>query len=74
MRLSYPLCALGGALALAGCSSTGTNQYQADFDRLEADCRAREGILVPTGKMSGRPQVDNACRITGGPSDRIQRD
>lgn len=74
MRLSYLLCALGGALALMGCAGTGVNQYQADLDKLDADCRAREGILVPTGQMTGRPQVDNVCRITGGPSDRIRRE
>lgn len=73
MRASYLLCAVGGALALASCASTGTNQYQEDFDKLEAECTARDGILVPTGRLSGRPQLDNVCRINSGPSDRIRR-
>ena len=36
--------------------------------QLEADCTARGGILTPTQQQTGRPQTDNACRITGGAS------
>jgi len=53
---------------LAACASTGQNTYQADFNRLDADCTARGGILTPTGAQTGRPQTEYACRITGGAS------
>lgn len=56
--------------SLVGCASgpAGPNSYSAELDRLEADCRAREGILTPTGSQSGHPQRDYACKITGGAS------
>ncbi|MDP3802103.1 hypothetical protein [Brevundimonas sp.] len=56
-------------LVLAGCASTGATGSDNDtVQRLAADCRARGGVLVPSGEATGRPQVDNACRITGGAS------
>jgi len=56
--------------ALVGCASgpAGPNSYSAEFDRLEADCKARDGILTPTGSQSGYPQRDYACKIIGGAS------
>lgn len=55
--------------ALAACgTTTGKSQYRQDFDRLEAGCTAREGILTPTGAQTGRPETEYACRITGGAS------
>ena len=54
-------------LALAACASgRPLPTYQQDMDRLDAECRARDGILTPTGAQTGRPQTDYACRITGG--------
>ena len=57
------------ALALAACASTGgENRYVSALDRLTADCKARGGILAPTGVSTGRPETENVCRITGGAS------
>jgi len=63
------------ATLIAGCATDGgTNRYQTELDELEASCRTRGGILQPTGAPRGsRPQEDYFCRITGGPSDRLQR-
>jgi hypothetical protein len=60
------------AVALSACASgMGQTRYQAELEELAADCRARGGILSPTGSQSGRPQLDNVCRITGQPSSRL---
>jgi len=65
------LIALPAALALSACAgAAGSNHYQTELERLEADCTARGGILAPTGQQSGRPQLDNVCKITGQPSAR----
>ncbi len=58
------------AVSLVGCASSGagSNSYSAQFDQLEAYCKARDGILTPTGSQSGHPQRDYACKITGGAS------
>lgn len=56
-------------LALAACAPTmGSSHYADELQQLSDSCEARGGILVPTGQQSGRPQNDNVCRITGGPS------
>ncbi|CAN5230157.1 hypothetical protein BH09PSE1_BH09PSE1_28780 [soil metagenome] len=57
-------------VGLAACASTGQPQetYGAATDRLAADCQARGGILTPTGGVTGRPETDNVCRISGGGS------
>lgn len=56
-------------LGLAACASTGTSRYSEELRQLDADCRARGGILAPTGgPTTGRPQTDNVCKITGGAS------
>ena len=66
--------ALAGLVLLAGCASTGgTSRYQAELDRLDADCRARDGILQPTGSQSANPARDYVCRITGGASRLTDR-
>ena len=60
------------ALTLSACASTmGTGHYQTELERLTAECEARGGILSPTGTQSGRPQLDNVCKITGQPSPRV---
>lgn len=57
------------ALALSACASgMGADQYGSELQRLAADCEARGGILSPTGQQSGRPQLDNVCKITALPS------
>lgn len=56
-------------LAATGCAPTvGENRYNSDLQRLTEQCEARGGILSPTGQQSSRPQNDNVCKITGGPS------
>jgi len=57
------------ALTLSACASTGGPSHeQADMQRMSADCQARGGILSPTGQLTGRPQIDYACKISGGAS------
>ncbi|NJC40988.1 putative hemolysin [Brevundimonas alba] len=65
------LIVAASALTLSACASgMGSNHYQSEFERLSADCTARGGILSPTGQQSGRPQLDNVCKVTGQPSNR----
>jgi hypothetical protein len=57
--------------ALSGCASTnqGVGSYSDQLRELADSCEARGGILAPRpGPQSGRPEVDNVCRITGGAS------
>ena len=59
------------AMALSACASgMGETRYETEYQRLAADCAARGGILSPTGSQSGRPQLDNVCKVTGQPSTR----
>jgi uncharacterized lipoprotein len=54
---------------LAACASSGgKSQYQQDYDRLDAACTERQGMLTPTGGLTGHPETDYACKITGGAS------
>ena len=72
MRIVH-FAAPAALLMLSACASgMGESRYQSDFERLSADCEARGGILSPTGQQSGRPQLDNVCKITGQPSDRVR--
>ncbi|MGH7027642.1 hypothetical protein [Brevundimonas sp.] len=65
------LAALAAPLALGACATGKTHPtYQQELDKLSAECTARGGILSPTGSMTGRPQTDNVCKITG-PATRI---
>lgn len=67
MRPLIPAAAV--LLALAACApTTGTSRYADELKTLSDTCEARGGILSPTGEQTGRPQTDNICRITGGPS------
>lgn len=60
------LFALVIASALAGCApTTAKGQYQRDFERLDASCKERQGILVATSGNTGHPETDYACRISG---------
>ena len=62
--------------ALVGCASTTgidrAESYSSELDQLSADCEERGGILATTGQQTGRPQTDNVCKTTGGPSDRLR--
>jgi hypothetical protein len=53
-------------LSLSACSTAGTDTYISDLQRLSDSCRARGGILAPTGSQSGRAETDNVCEIRGG--------
>lgn len=62
-------------LGLAACASTGVeNRYLQEERQLAENCRSQGGILAPTGQTTGRPQVDNVCRITGGASRLTSQD
>lgn len=63
------------ATLIAGCATDGgPNRYQTELNELEASCQARGGILQSTGSARlARPQEDYVCRVTGGPSERLQR-
>lgn len=51
-------------LSLAACATEGPGRYQAEYDQLAADCRARGGVLIPTGgEPTGHPQTEYACRL-----------
>ena len=58
------------AVALSACASGAPLETLAERRAdLAQDCRERGGILVPSGgPLTGRPEVDNHCRITGGGS------
>lgn len=63
-------------LGLSACASAGAgeNRYANDLQRLSDDCKARGGILAPTGQTTGRVETENVCRITGGASPRTSQD
>ena len=49
---------------LAACASMGdTNDYQSEVDRLDADCRAKGGILQPTGSPSANAGAAHVCVV-----------
>ena len=59
------LFALTAVTLLAGCATPyGPSRTATENARLSADCAARGGILVPSGRpMTGYPAVDNVCNI-----------
>lgn len=78
MRILPPI-ALSAALTLAACASTGEGEtYQQEYDRLNASCEARGGMLVPSSNpTSGRPAIDYVCDIRDGgrlAAERANRD
>ena len=56
------------ALGLSACAGGAPVETSAEeLQRLSDECRARGGILVPSGRpREGRPAVDNFCQIRGG--------
>ena len=71
MRIVLFAAAAALALTLSACASDmGPNHYQTQMERLAADCAARGGVLSPPGSQSGRPQLDNVCKVTAQPSNR----
>jgi hypothetical protein len=57
-----------GACASAPHGQTAQNSSQREIDRLDSQCKARGGMLVPSGRMTGREPLDNVCKINGGAS------
>lgn len=70
MRHPALLFALSATVLTAGLSACAggppQDSYMSRTDKLADDCRARGGILISTGDQTGRPETDNACKITGG--------
>ena len=60
--------AAAAALLLTGCATGAPVASAAErLAELEQACRARGGVLAPSGgPPTGRPEVDNHCRIVGG--------
>ena len=55
-------------LLLSACASSTVspeNTYSNQLRRLADDCRARGGILSPTGATTGRIETENVCKING---------
>lgn len=75
LPLAVPFAA---AAALAACASTGGETYRAEYDRLNASCQARGGMLTPSSNpSSGRPATDYFCDIRDGgrlAAERSNRD
>jgi hypothetical protein len=59
------------ALSLAACATSETStaapagSYAAEQDRLQRECDARGGVLVPSGRYTGEAATENFCKITG---------
>lgn len=63
MRVILSIAVLALPL-LSGCAADGApNRYQLEINRLEAECRERDGILMSTGSQTGEAARDYACRI-----------
>ena len=61
------LSAVLAAAALTACASTGGESYQAEYNRLNASCQERGGMLTPSfAPSSGRPALDYHCDIRDG--------
>ena len=72
MRIALFAAPAALAVTLSACASgMGPSHYETELARLAADCEARGGVLSPTGQQSGRPQLDNVCKITAQPSTRV---
>jgi len=77
MRWIAPTIILAAALAATACTTSrepSPNSYAAREEALAADCKARGGILVPTGGATTRPEEDNVCRISGAALSRLRSD
>jgi hypothetical protein len=67
MRTIFIAAALLPAAVLAGCASDSRPSLTAQqMDKLRADCEARGGLLVPSGRRyTGEVALDYPCRIHG---------
>ena len=75
MRASMIILA-AAALAASGCASNPgvdrAESYTSEYNRLSDECDSNGGMLVSSGRVTNRPQTDNVCKITGGPSPRLR--
>lgn len=68
-RLAHFTSAVVLAASLGACATAGSQEiYGSELRTLEQSCAERQGVLVPTGTHSTRPQTDYACRVSGTPS------
>ncbi len=67
MRTIVIATALLPAALLAACAGDGRPSLTAQqMDKLQADCEARGGLLVPSGRrFTGEVAIDYPCRIHG---------
>lgn len=74
MRLVF--LALTASIGLTACAPTIPREtsYLSEERQLADECRARGGILAPTGGPTGQPRRDNVCKITGGASRLTSQD
>ncbi|HYF21766.1 MAG TPA: hypothetical protein VD929_00065 [Caulobacteraceae bacterium] len=63
MKRTFVLLAASAALVGACATTEGQSVRDQEYAKLKADCEARNGILVPTGAMTGKAPVDYACDI-----------
>jgi hypothetical protein len=72
MSMCFPALALAClpplALALAACASpggeTGTTSLSAnEVARLQSECDARGGVLVPSGRLTPQESLNYVCNI-----------
>ena len=61
---------IAAAAALSACATSSTPEKP--LAQLSSECDARGGILLPTGRSTGRDALDTYCRINSGPSERLQ--
>ena len=68
--LAFTTLAFVSAVALTACASTGregaTSSGYSDTARLQRECDRRGGMLIPTGRNTGEPALDNSCDVTNG--------
>jgi hypothetical protein len=65
MRVLPSLAIATLATTLVACASPGAREtYQQEYDRLNATCQERGGILVPRSQ-TGQISTDYACEIRG---------
>lgn len=66
MRLSVLIVpALLLLSACAGTMASPEGSYSSQLRQLADECRARGGILSPTGATTGRVETENVCKING---------
>ncbi|MEH6664416.1 MAG: hypothetical protein V7678_06155 [Brevundimonas sp.] len=73
MRVLPIVAAATLTAALAACASPGPREtFQQEYERLNAACQARGGILVPQSQ-TGQISTDYFCEIRG-PGARLSDD